>query len=180
MVVLRPFFKKEKRSFSPSTFQPPPPLRRAKKIDVQGTSVEQKVDISLKSCYNYYVKRSCANNSPTAPFKTAADQLVKNNRNPAKVDGYFFALFFRFFLLLRLEERVFIIVSASFTHASIKPMKANKTGAIANKMPIISTSCKRLLLSSDFDSTFIMHHLTFKKSATVTNFTVLILYHNSR
>jgi hypothetical protein len=24
-------------------------------------------------------------------------------------------------------------------------------------MPIISTSCKRLLLSSDFDSTFIMH-----------------------
>jgi len=61
---------------------------------VQGTSVEQKVDISLKSCYNYYVKRSCANNSPTAPFKTAADQLVKNNRNPAKVDGYFFLSFF--------------------------------------------------------------------------------------
>jgi hypothetical protein len=30
-------------------------------------------------------------------------------------------------------------------------------------MPIISTSCKRLLLSSDFDSTFIMHHLTFEK-----------------
>ncbi|MGF2200254.1 hypothetical protein, partial [Enterococcus casseliflavus] len=77
MVVLRPFFKKEKRSFLPSTFQPFPPLRRAKKIDVQGTSVEQKVDISLKSCYTNYVKRSCANNSPTAPFKTVAVLLFK-------------------------------------------------------------------------------------------------------
>lgn len=77
MVVLRPFFKKEKRSFLPSTFQTLPPLRRAKKIDVQGTSVEQKVDISLKSCYTNYVKRSCANNSPTAPFKTVAVLLFK-------------------------------------------------------------------------------------------------------
>lgn len=123
------------------------------------------IDISPKSCYNYCVKRSCINNSPTAPLKTVArfNYFLKNNRRLAKEDGYFFAFFFRFFLLLCLEERVFIIVSASFTHASIKPMKANKTGAIANKMPIISTSCKRLLLSSDFDSTFIMHHLTFKR-----------------
>src|SRR5699024_3981758 len=103
-------------------------------------------------------KRGVALTTPlTAPFKTVTSLILflKNNRRPARADGYFFWLLFKTPKILKL------IVYIKEPKPIINP-NAVSTG-------------KRLLLSVRFWKYAHTHHLTFNRIATVTNFTVLII-----